>query len=205
MCSPLPIAFEWRRRTVFRTYVRYYDTGPTNATHLLFHSIGAAMWCDVQMSSATDRVTAALAAAGVTGEVRILDSSARTAALAAEQLGVDVGAIANSLIFSAGGQPLLIMTSGAHRVDTARVATALGIPSVGRADAEFVRTHTGQAIGGVAPVGHPSPIRTVVDRSLAQYPQIWAAAGHPNTVFPTTYGELLRMTSGTALDVASDA
>lgn len=158
----------------------------------------------MRMSSATDRVTSALASAGVTGEVKTLDSSARTAALAAQQLGVDVGAIANSLIFSADGRPLLIMTSGAHRVDTERVAAALGITSVARADADFVRMHTGQAIGGVAPVGHPVPIRTVVDRSLARYPQIWAAAGHPNTVFPTTYGELLRMTSGTELDVASD-
>lgn len=156
------------------------------------------------MSSATDRVTSALAAAGVTGEVTTLDSSARTAALAAEQLGVVVGAIANSLIFSAEGEPLLIMTSGAHRVDTARVAAALGVRAIGRADADFVRRHTGQAIGGVAPVGHPAPIRTVVDRSLARYPRIWAAAGHPNTVFPTTYDELVRITSGTELDVASD-
>jgi prolyl-tRNA editing enzyme YbaK/EbsC (Cys-tRNA(Pro) deacylase) len=157
------------------------------------------------MSSAIDRVTAALAAADVAGEVRILDSSARTAALAAEQLGVHVGAIANSLIFSADGAPLLIMTSGAHRVDTARVAAALGLASVGRADADFVRTHTGQSIGGVAPVGHPAPIRTVVDRALARYPQIWAAAGHPNTVFPTTYEELVSITSGVELDVSADA
>jgi prolyl-tRNA editing enzyme YbaK/EbsC (Cys-tRNA(Pro) deacylase) len=158
----------------------------------------------MRMSSATDRVTAALAAAGVTGGVRILDSAARTAALAAEQLGVAVGAIANSLVFSADGEPLLIMTSGAHRVDTVRVAAALGVDSIGRADSDFVRRHTGQAIGGVAPVGHPAPIRTVVDRSLAQHERIWAAAGHPNTVFPTTYDELVRLTRGTELDVASD-
>lgn len=156
------------------------------------------------MSSATDRVTAALAGAGVLGEVRILDSSARTAALAAEQLGVAVGAIANSLIFSADGEPLLIMTSGAHRVDTGRVARQLGVASIGRADANFVRQHTGQTIGGVSPVGHPAPIRTVVDRALARHERIWAAAGHPNTVFPTTYDELVRLTSGTELDVASD-
>jgi prolyl-tRNA editing enzyme YbaK/EbsC (Cys-tRNA(Pro) deacylase) len=156
------------------------------------------------MSSATDRVTAALVSAGVSGEVRILDSSARTAALAAEQLGVAVGAIANSLIFSADGEPLLIMTSGAHRVDTGRVAQQLGVASIGRADADFVRQHTGQTIGGVSPVGHPAPIRTVVDRALARHERIWAAAGHPNTVFPTTYDELVRLTSGTELDVASD-
>lgn len=155
------------------------------------------------MSSATDKVGAALAAAGVTGEVRTLDSSARTAPLAAEQLGVPVGAIANSLIFAADDQPLLIMTSGAHRVDTARVAAQLHVHAITRADADFVREHTGQAIGGVAPVGHPQPIRTVVDRALARYPQLWAAGGHPNTVFPTTYTELVRITAGIELDVAT--
>lgn len=156
------------------------------------------------MSSATEKVTIALAAAGVAGSPRTLDSSAKTAALAAEQLGVDVGAIANSLIFSADGRPLLIMTSGAHRVDTGLVAEALGIGAITRADPEFVREHTGQPIGGVAPVGHPAPIRTVVDRALARYPKIWAAGGHPHTVFPTTYDELVRITSGTELDVARD-
>lgn len=163
------------------------------------------MWCDECMSSATARVTAALATASITGEVRTLDSSARTAALAAEQLGVEVGAIANSLIFAADGEPLLIMTSGAHRVDTARVAAAIGASKIKRADADFVRLHTGQVIGGVSPVGHPAPIRTVVDRALATYPQLWAAAGHPNTVFPISYGELVRVTGGIELDVASDS
>lgn len=157
------------------------------------------------MSSATARVTAALTAAGFTGAVHTLDSSARTAALAAEQLGVPVGAIANSLIFAADGEPLLIMTSGAHRVDTTRVALSLGVDRITRADADFVKQHTGQAIGGVSPVGHPAPIRTVVDRALAHYPQLWAAAGHPSTVFPTTYDELVRMTSGIELDVVSNA
>lgn len=163
------------------------------------------MWCDEEMSSATERVTTALAAAGITGAVRTLDSSAHTAALAAEQIGIEVGAIANSLIFSADGDPLLIMTSGAHRVDTALVAEKLGVHSIKRADADFVREHTGQAIGGVSPVGHPAPIRTVIDRSLAHYPELWAAAGHPNTVFPLSYAELIRLTGGTELDVASDS
>lgn len=156
------------------------------------------------MSSAIQKVAESLAAAGAAGQIRTLDASARTAQLAADQLGVPVGAIANSLIFAADGEPLLVMTSGAHRVDTARVAAALGVRSVKRADADFVREHTGQAIGGVAPVGHPAPIRTVVDVALAQYPQLWAAGGHPNSVFPTTYAELVRITAGIELTVVGD-
>jgi prolyl-tRNA editing enzyme YbaK/EbsC (Cys-tRNA(Pro) deacylase) len=142
-----------------------------------------------------------LAELGAEGEVRTLPESAKTAALAAAQLGCEVGAIANSLIFSADGQPLLVMTSGAHRVDTERVAGLLGVAAVTRADARSVREWTGQAIGGVAPVGHPQPIRTLVDTWLEKYDQIWAAAGHPHTVFPTSYAELLRITSGTPADV----
>jgi prolyl-tRNA editing enzyme YbaK/EbsC (Cys-tRNA(Pro) deacylase) len=141
-----------------------------------------------------------LAELGVTGEVRTLPESAKTAALAAGQVGCEVGAIANSLIFSADGQPLLVMTSGAHRVDTDRVARLVGA-AVRRADAKSVREWTGQAIGGVAPVGHPRPIRTLVDTWLEKYDQIWAAAGHPHTVFPTTYAELVGMTRGTPADV----
>ncbi len=150
---------------------------------------------------AVSAVTTALRAAGAPGEVRELPSSARTAALAAEQLGVAVGAIANSLVFEAAGAPLLIMTSGAHRVNTAQVARLLGVPALNRADPEFVRRHTGQAIGGVAPVGHPEPIGTLVDIALAAFDVVWAAAGHPSTVFPTTYDELLRITGGTAAEV----
>lgn len=140
---------------------------------------------------------------GVAGEVRELPEPAATAATAAAQLGCDVGAIANSLVFSANGSPLLVMTSGAHRVDTAKVADLLGLPAVTRADARSVREWTGQAIGGVGPVGHPQPIRTVVDTWLEKYEVIWAAAGHPHTVFPTTYTELLRITRGTPADVGA--
>jgi prolyl-tRNA editing enzyme YbaK/EbsC (Cys-tRNA(Pro) deacylase) len=138
---------------------------------------------------------------GVKGQVRTLPENAKTAALAAAQVGCEVGAIANSLIFSADGQPLLVMTSGAHRVDTGRVARLLAVASVDRADAKSVREWTGQAIGGVAPVGHPQPIRTLVDTWLEKYDQVWAAAGHPHTVFPTTYAELVRITTGTPADV----
>ncbi|HEX7186832.1 MAG TPA: YbaK/EbsC family protein [Actinomycetes bacterium] len=150
------------------------------------------------------RVTARLAELGVEGRVRLLDDSARTAAAAAAQLGVEPAQIANSLVFSADGAPLLVMSSGGHRVDTAKVAVLVGAHTVDRADPDFVRTHTGFAIGGVAPVGHPEPLRTLVDEDLARHDQVWAAGGHPHTVFPTTYDELLRITSGTAAEVGAD-
>ena len=155
----------------------------------------------LDVAANVDRFTQVLAELGVAGEVRTLPDSAKTAALAAAQVGCDVGAIANSLIFAADGRPLLVMTSGAHRVDTDLVAGLLGVAAVARADAESVREWTGQAIGGVAPVGHPQPIRTLVDTWLERYPQVWAAAGHPHTVFPTSYAELLRITGGTQADV----
>jgi prolyl-tRNA editing enzyme YbaK/EbsC (Cys-tRNA(Pro) deacylase) len=138
---------------------------------------------------------------GVPGQVRELPEPAPTAATAAGQLGCEVGAIANSLLFSADAQPLLILTSGAHRVDTAKVAAEVGVEKLGRADPDFVHASTGQRIGGVAPVGHPQPIRTIVDNALAQYDVVWAAAGHAHTVFPTSFTELVRITSGTPLDV----
>jgi prolyl-tRNA editing enzyme YbaK/EbsC (Cys-tRNA(Pro) deacylase) len=151
---------------------------------------------------AVTRVSQVLKDAGATGTPIVLDDAAPTAALAAAQLGCDVGAIANSLVFRAQDSPLLVLTSGAHRVDTAKVAALLGIARLDRADADFVRRHTGMAIGGVAPVGHPEPIRTLVDVALADYPTVWAAAGHPHTVFPTTFAELLTVTGGAAAEVA---
>jgi prolyl-tRNA editing enzyme YbaK/EbsC (Cys-tRNA(Pro) deacylase) len=147
------------------------------------------------------KVTEALAAAGATGEVVVLADEARTAALAAQQLGVEVGAIANSLVFDAAGEPLLVLTSGAHRVDTAKVAALLGIGTLSRATPDFVRAATGQAIGGVAPLGHPARLRTLVDVVLAEHDVVWAAAGIPHTVFPTTYEELVRITGGTPAEV----
>ena len=138
---------------------------------------------------------------GVPGTVRLLPESARTAAAAAEQLGCDVGAIANSLVFAADGAPLLVMTSGAHRVDTSLVAERVGASAVSRADARSVREWTGQVIGGVGPVGHPMPIRTLVDVWLAKYDVVWAAAAHPHAVFPTSFDELLRITGGTPAEV----
>jgi prolyl-tRNA editing enzyme YbaK/EbsC (Cys-tRNA(Pro) deacylase) len=157
----------------------------------------------VTVAGQVDKFGELLRTLRVGGEVRMLPESAKTAALAAAGIGCEVAAIANSLVFDADGAPLLVMTSGAHRVDTARVAAVIGAGSVDRADARSVREWTGQAIGGVAPVGHPQPIRTLVDTWLEKYDQIWAAAGHPHTVFPTSYAELLRITHGTPADVGA--
>ncbi len=153
------------------------------------------------MHKNAEHVAGQLAALGVQGQVRELSEPAPTAATAAAQLGCEVGAIANSLVFSADGEPLLVLTSGAHRVDTAKVAAEVGAEKVGRADPDFVYACTGQRIGGVAPVGHPRPIRTLVDTALRSYDVVWAAAGHVHTVFPTTFDELVRITSGMPADV----
>jgi prolyl-tRNA editing enzyme YbaK/EbsC (Cys-tRNA(Pro) deacylase) len=143
-----------------------------------------------------DAVNDILREAGLPGRVRMLDEAVATARAAAQYLGCPVGAIANSLIFAtSGGEPLLIMTSGAHRVDMAKVGDKLKV-QLRRASPEFVREHTGQPIGGVAPVGHPKPIRTIVDRALADFDELWAAGGIPHAVFPLTYQELLTLTGG---------
>jgi prolyl-tRNA editing enzyme YbaK/EbsC (Cys-tRNA(Pro) deacylase) len=158
------------------------------------------------MHPSARHVTDVLRERGATGQVRELPDPAPTAATAAAQLGCEVGAIANSLVFSADGAPLLVLTSGAHRVDTGKVAALVGAGRVKRADPEFVREATGQVIGGVAPVGHPRPLRTLVDQWLGAYDVVWAAAGHPHTVFPTSFAELLRITGGAPADVdAGDA
>jgi len=147
------------------------------------------------------KVAARLRELGVEGEVREFPEAVPTAAAAAAMLGCTVGAIANSLIFAADGEPLLVLTSGAHRVDTAKVAAQIGVAKVKRADPEFVRSATGQTIGGVGPVGHPKPVRTLVDKWLAAHEVVWAAAGHAHMVFPTSYEELIRITDGTPVDV----
>jgi len=156
------------------------------------------------MHASAMKVAEVLRELGVPGEVRELPEPAPTAATAAAQLGCTVGAIANSLVFSADGAPLLVLTSGAHRVDTTRVAALIGASAVKRADPDFVRRSTGQVIGGVAPVGHPEPLRTLVDTWLEPYDVVWAAAGHAHTVFPTSFAELLRITSGTPAAVSAD-
>lgn len=151
------------------------------------------------------RVVAALAARGVTARVTHIPDGARTAAEAAAAVGVEVGAIANSLVFVARTDdtqsPLLVMTSGGHRVDTVALAARIGVTSIDRATPEMVRSATGQVIGGVAPVGHPVPLRTIVDPVLKTFPEIWAAAGHSHVVFPLTFDELVRITDGTVVPV----
>ncbi len=139
--------------------------------------------------------------------LRVLPDAVTTAAAAAEALGVQVGQIANSLVFRGVATdgtetPLLVLTSGAHRVDTGRVAELLGVAKVARASPEFVLAATGQVIGGVAPVGHPVPLRTLVDRDLGAYDEVWAAGGIPHAVFPSTCAELVEVTGGELADVA---
>ena len=137
----------------------------------------------------------------------VLPDSVHTAALAAEALGCEVGAIANSLVFAgvplspeAGDpSPVLLLTSGAHRVDTDKVAGDLGLERLERASKEFVSHHTGQVIGGVSPIGHPEQVPTYLDPTLKQYDEIWAAAGHPAAVFSTTYDELASLTGASEL------
>ena len=143
----------------------------------------------------------------VTPEVRHLPLAVRTAKAAAEALGVSPAEIANSLVFvstthDGDVQPLLVLASGGHRVDTDKVAALAGFASVEQADPAFVREHTGFTIGGVAPVGHPTHIRTIIDVTLGRYATVWAAAGHSHSVFATTYDELIRITGGQPMDVA---
>ena len=173
--------------------------GDVNADGTLAHTADSADLAALHPNAAN--VARALAGLGVAGQVRELDDRAATAAAAAELLGIEVGAVANSLVFEADGRPLLVMTSGAHRADTTKLASIVEASRVRRADADFVRSATGQPIGGVAPVGHPKPLRTIVDVDLARYDVVWAAGGHPHYVFPTTYDELLRITAGEAAEV----
>ncbi len=163
---------------------------------------------DLRAHPAVQRVLAALAVHHVTPRVVSLPEAARTAVAAAAALGVTPAEIANSLVFRAHAPdgaitPLLVLTSGAHRVDLVKVADLVdGLDHLDRADADFVREWTGFAIGGVAPVGHPARVHTLVDVSLARHRQVWVAAGHSHTVFATTYEELLRVTGGTSIEVA---
>jgi prolyl-tRNA editing enzyme YbaK/EbsC (Cys-tRNA(Pro) deacylase) len=154
------------------------------------------------MSAPADRVVAALRAAGIAADVRRFDVPVPTAAAAAEVLGCAAGAIANSLVFDADGAPLLVLASGAHRVDTAKVAALVGAARVRRATPEFVTAATGQEVGGVAPTGHPVPLRTVVDVDLAAHPLLWAGGGDHHTMFSVTYTDLVRLTGGEEAAVA---
>ena len=146
--------------------------------------------------AAVKRFIQAAADLGVTGEVTVLSETARTAVDAANGLGIEVGQIASSLIFKLpSGNPLLIITSGRHRVDTDLVAKSLGIPELGRADANYVKEVSGYSVGGVSPLGWISmPEIILIDEALNDYDAVWAAAGHPHAVYPTTYDELIQCT-----------
>jgi prolyl-tRNA editing enzyme YbaK/EbsC (Cys-tRNA(Pro) deacylase) len=157
----------------------------------------------VLSSSSVERVRTALARAAVVTEIVELPGAARTAKAAAEFLGCEIGQIANSLVFRgiSTDSAVLVMSSGAKRVDTSRLSMVVGEP-VGKANADFVRKHTGFAIGGVPPIGHTGIAKKFVERGLSQYSEIWAAGGHPHTVFRLTYPQLLRITEGIAVDLA---
>jgi prolyl-tRNA editing enzyme YbaK/EbsC (Cys-tRNA(Pro) deacylase) len=157
----------------------------------------------VLASPGVERVRAALERAGIASPIVELPGAARTAKAAAEFLGCDVGQIANSLVFRATetDRAVLVMSSGARRVDLARLAAAIGEP-IGKADADFVRARTGFAIGGVAPGGHTGELVKFVDRALAAWPEVWAAGGHAHTVFRLSYPELLRLTGGVEAELA---
>jgi prolyl-tRNA editing enzyme YbaK/EbsC (Cys-tRNA(Pro) deacylase) len=159
------------------------------------------------------RVRTELESHGVASEIRHLSDTARTAVDAANVLEVEVGQIASSIVFKIdtdqGERPLLVVTSGRHRVDTAMVASALGVPKLGRADADFVRLWSGFAIGGVSPVGwlHDGEVfqpQTIVDTALSDYKVVWGACGHTHVVCSLDFESLVKITAGTALAVAAD-
>ena len=149
------------------------------------------------------RVTALLKELGCSGEVTILSDSARTSLDAANALGIEVGQVASSIVFKLpSGNPLLVITSGRHRVDTELVAKNIGVEKLHRADADFVKNASGFSIGGVSPVGWVNqPEITLIDQALNDYNVAWAAAGHPHSVYPTSFSELARVTGATPMVV----
>lgn len=155
------------------------------------------------------KVRQALAALGHDCRIVMFDASTRTAADAAAAIGCSIGQIAKSLVFRTvhSDRPVLVIASGTNRVDEAAVARALSGPlggeAIGRADADFVRSKTGFAIGGVPPVGHAEPLAVVIDSDLLGYGEIWAAAGTPKAVFSLTPRQLVDMTGGTVAPVAT--
>ncbi len=155
------------------------------------------------LSAAAQRVQDALRAVGLANEVRELAEPVKTAQAAAEAVGCTAEQIVKSLVFrgTTSGQPWLVVASGGHRVDTAKLAALLGEP-VEMGDPRFVRAVTGFAIGGIPPLGHAQPLATVIDAHLLTLPALWAAAGHPNSLFPLTPAELVRMTGGRIAEVA---
>ena len=146
--------------------------------------------------SAVKRVVAAKEKFGITGQIKILTETAKSAAEAAAGLGIEVGQIASSIIFKLpDNSPLLVITSGRHRVDTELVASKLGIEKLERVDADYVKENSGFSIGGVSPLGWiTKPEVILIDQALNDYEVVWAAAGHPHAVYPTSFDELLNCT-----------
>ena len=150
---------------------------------------------NVLQNPSVQRVSAKLKELGIDGEVHVLSDSARTAQEAADALGILVGQVASSIVFKLDDEsPLLVITSGRHRVDTKLVAEKLGIAKLHRVDADYVKEKSGFSIGGVSPVGWISPATILIDEALNDYEVVWAAAGHPHSVYPTTFAELLECT-----------
>jgi len=153
--------------------------------------------------AAVKRVAQALIDHKMSGQIKVLNDSARSAAEAASALGIEVGQIASSILFKLpDDSPLLVITSGRHRVDTELVASQLGVASLGRVDADYVKEKSGFSIGGVSPIGWLNPATIIIDEALNDYEIVWAAAGHPHSVFPTNFDELLQVTSATQMRVA---
>ena len=150
---------------------------------------------NVLQNPSVQRVSAKLKELGITGEVHVLSDSARTAQEAADALGILVGQVASSIVFKLDDEsPLLVITSGRHRVDTKLVAEKLGIAKLHRVDADYVKEKSGFSIGGVSPVGWINPATILIDEALNDYEVVWAAAGHPHSVYPTTFAELIQTT-----------
>jgi prolyl-tRNA editing enzyme YbaK/EbsC (Cys-tRNA(Pro) deacylase) len=150
---------------------------------------------NVLQNPSVQRVSAKLKELGVKGQVHVLSDSARTAQEAADALGILVGQVASSIVFKLDDEsPLLVITSGRHRVDTKLVAEKLGIAKLHRVDADYVKEKSGFSIGGVSPVGWISPATILIDEALNDYEVVWAAAGHPHSVYPTTHAELIKCT-----------
>lgn len=160
---------------------------------------------NVLQNPSVQRVSARLKELGVSGEVHVLSDSARTAQEAADALGILVGQVASSIVFKLDDEsPLLVITSGRHRVDTKLVAEKLGVAKLHRVDADYVKEKSGFSIGGVSPVGWVNPATILIDEALNDYEVVWAAAGHPHSVYPTTYAELIKCTGAKPMVVGAD-
>ena len=156
----------------------------------------------ILLRPAVERGRSALSSGASPGEIKLLESTARSSKEAADSLGIEVGQIAASIIFRLpNDSPVLVITSGRHRVDTDLITKHLGVAELLRADADYIKNISGFTIGGVSPVGWITSPLSIIDVALNDYDVVWAAAGHPHAVYPTTFEELQRMTGATPLVV----